>query len=334
MDAVWFFGRWHVLALHLPIGIVLVTIALECCAWSPRLRYLQRAAPLLWSLAALTGVLTMALGLAHATEGGFDVAQLAAHRKWAIALTVAVCATWLLRVMARHVYRRMQPVIALVVLVLLFGTGHFGGNLTHGATYLLEYVPGGLGSRPIDSSMAGGPAAGNAQLAASPLVAEMLRAGFLVRLVALDDTRLVVGTTAPGRAVTAEQLATLRRAALLAVEIDFSEAGLDDGDLEILSEFSALETLRLANNDISDAGVQRLAKLGALRELNLYGNTNVTDASVDVFLEMDALEEVFLWQTSVTEAALAQLRAARPGLRVQAATGSDFLTAPNKRTIR
>jgi uncharacterized membrane protein len=335
MNTLWFLGRWHVLALHLPIGIVLVTVLLECCAWSTKFRHLTRVAPLLWALAALSAVLTVALGLAHATEGGFDPTQLAAHRAWALTLTASICAAWLLLVYADGFYRRIQPVVALAMLVMLFGTGHYGGNLTHGSSYLIQYAPfvfgvranGGAGTAPAEGAAATADGAASAAESATPMLSELLESGLLARLVALGDSHLVIGMNAPGRALNDAQLATLRLAAPYTVELDLREAGLDDAKLVFLSDFAELEVLRLAQNGVGDATVSRVARLPALRELNLYGNSNVTDASIDVLLEMSALDAVFLWQTSVTDNAIARLRAARPGLRIQGSTATTFMDA-------
>jgi hypothetical protein len=290
---------------------------------------------LLWALAALTAVLTVALGLAHATESGFDPMQLAAHRAWALTLTASICAVWLVRMYASDFYQRMQPAVALAMLVLLFGTGHYGGNLTHGSSYLIQYAPGIFGDQAnavAGASPAGGAAAtadgaAPAPAAGPPMRSELLESGLLARLVALGDSHLVIGMNAPGRALNNAQLAELRLAAPYTIELDLREAGLDDAELAFLSDFTQLQVLRLAQNDIGDATVSRVARLPDLKELNVYGNSNVTDASIDVLLEMRALEAVFLWQTSVTDDAITRLRAARPGLRIQGSTAATFMDA-------
>ena len=45
-----FLGRFHVLALHLPIGIVIAAVVLDWLARRPRYAALANAAPLLWGL--------------------------------------------------------------------------------------------------------------------------------------------------------------------------------------------------------------------------------------------------------------------------------------------
>ena len=45
MDAVYFLGRFHVLALHLPIGIIVALFVLEWLARRDKYRYLAAASP-------------------------------------------------------------------------------------------------------------------------------------------------------------------------------------------------------------------------------------------------------------------------------------------------
>ena len=72
MEFVYFLGRFHVLALHLPIGIVLTAIVLDFLVRKPRFQALGAASAFLWSAAALTAIGTAALGYLHYLEGGFD----------------------------------------------------------------------------------------------------------------------------------------------------------------------------------------------------------------------------------------------------------------------
>jgi len=141
MDFLYFLGRFHVLFLHLPIGIVLLAIASEFAARVPRWRQADAAASLLWMLGSLTAVLTVILGLLHASEGGFDPADLGAHRMWGIAFASLTIVVSVLRGYSKPLYRRLQPAAAIVLVIAMTMTGHYGGNLTHGQTFLIEYLP-------------------------------------------------------------------------------------------------------------------------------------------------------------------------------------------------
>ncbi len=135
-----FLGRFHVLALHLPIGIVIAAVVLDWLALRPRYAALASAAPLLWSLAALSAVLTAVLGYLHFGEGSFTGASAEAHRLWGTVTAVAAIAGWsLARTGGPAGAARLSAGIAMLVLVSI--TGHYGGNLTHGATFLQQYAP-------------------------------------------------------------------------------------------------------------------------------------------------------------------------------------------------
>src|SRR5262245_50930518 len=139
-DFVFFLGRFHVLALHLPIGIVIAAVVLDWLARRPRYAALAGAAPLLWALAAGSAVLTAALGYLHFGEGGFTGPAAEAHRLWGTIPAVAsIAGWWLARNGGRAGGVRLAAGVAMLVLVSL--TGHYGGNLTHGTTFLGEYAP-------------------------------------------------------------------------------------------------------------------------------------------------------------------------------------------------
>jgi len=144
MDLIYFFGRLHVLLLHLPIGILLLAVVLEFMSRRGRFRHLQSAVGFVWAAGALCAIGTAALGYMHATEGGFEGAALDAHRLAGTSLALLACIVWLMRSRFSPLYAKAWPVAALGVVLLLFLTGHFGGNLTHGDTYLAQYAPGPL----------------------------------------------------------------------------------------------------------------------------------------------------------------------------------------------
>lgn len=127
-----FFGRFHPLVVHLPIGFLLLAALLE---WWPGEK-LRPALRLMWWLGAASAVVAAALGWQLAAEsGGGDT--LFWHRWLGVGVAVvAIGGAWLAR-------RGGPPARWAGVLTagLLAVTGHLGGNLTHGSAYLVEHAP-------------------------------------------------------------------------------------------------------------------------------------------------------------------------------------------------
>jgi uncharacterized membrane protein len=304
-----FLGRFHVLALHLPIGMVIAAVALDWLARRPRYAALAAAAPFLWGAAAVSAVLTAALGLLHFGEGGFTGPSAEAHRFWGIVTAVAAVAAWWLasRAAGRAGAVRLGAGLAMLALVAI--TGHYGGHLTHGTTYLSGRAP---------ARAAGTPAAGTtATASADPaLVARLFAAGLLARQVALDDAHLVVSVSSPGTPLGTTGLEALAAAAATLVDLNLGNSDLDDAELASIGRLPAVTHLRLARNRLTDSVLPALRASPELTHLNLYGNAGVTDLGLDALAELPSLREVYLWQTGATPVGVARLRERRPDLRV------------------
>jgi mono/diheme cytochrome c family protein/uncharacterized membrane protein len=142
-DFIYFLGRFHVLALHLPIGIILVAVAVDWVARGERYRGLAAVAPFLWGAAASSAVLTVVLGYMHFAEGAFTGPAASSHRFFGTTVAVAsVLIFWLSR--RPDLYKRVNVVTGIAAVALVAVTGHFGGDLTHGEAFLWEYAPGPL----------------------------------------------------------------------------------------------------------------------------------------------------------------------------------------------
>lgn len=142
MDFIYFLGRFHVLVLHIPIGIIVAIFVLELLARKPKYRHLEAASSFLWMGAAISAIVTVALGYMHFAEGGFEGPSGAQHRTFGTALAVLITVIALLR--SSRFAPNYMPVYlpaAALMLILASITGHYGGNLTHGSTYLVAYAP-------------------------------------------------------------------------------------------------------------------------------------------------------------------------------------------------
>jgi hypothetical protein len=174
-EFIWFVGRFHVLVVHLPLGILTLAVALEILVRFRPFKSLDSALAPVWIAGAVSALAAVALGFMHATEESFQDMDAVDDHRWAgVALAVAACATAILRTrmtpltawprwagparIGARLYNAVQPFFArgavldraygklwavptVLVMLLMFLTGHLGGNLTHGDTYLVQYAP-------------------------------------------------------------------------------------------------------------------------------------------------------------------------------------------------
>jgi uncharacterized membrane protein len=128
-----FFGRFHPLVVHLPIGLLVLVPVLEIAG--ERRAALREAAHFVLSLSFFACLISVALGFLLAYGGGSAGAGVTRHMWGGIVLTIAVLACTLVRP------RPAYPWLLAGVLLVLAWTAHQGGSLTHGANYLTEYLP-------------------------------------------------------------------------------------------------------------------------------------------------------------------------------------------------
>jgi len=150
--------------------------------------------------------------------------------------------------------------------------------------------------------------------------------GFLVRPVSRQDPALIVTVGGGGPKITDVQWKAIAAARDQIVELDLPRSHIVDSDIAIVQQLSRLKRLHLEVNDISDAGVAALVNLKNVEYVNLYGNSRITDASVQHLTAMSSLKRVYLWQTGVTSEGVKTLRAKRADLIVN----GDAASRPNE----
>ncbi len=144
-DFTLFLGRFHPLVVHLPIGFLLMAILMEFSARFSQFKGLRPAISFAWLLGAISAVVAVVLGYLLSLGGGYNTDTLFWHQWAGIAVAVLSGANYFGSredFKFRHFFTpQANLAIALVTGGLLTITGHLGGNLTHGSTYLLEHAP-------------------------------------------------------------------------------------------------------------------------------------------------------------------------------------------------
>jgi mono/diheme cytochrome c family protein len=142
-DWLQFVGRFHPLAVHIPIGLIVLVPVLEIAGkFRPALR---EAASFVLGLAVAACLGTLVLGYLLAYGSGDTGVTVTRHMWGGIALAIGL----MLCLLARSPWSGaangyLYPVLLACVLFALVWTAHQGGTLTHGSAYLTEYMPAPL----------------------------------------------------------------------------------------------------------------------------------------------------------------------------------------------
>lgn len=135
-----FFGRFHPLIVHLPIGFLVLAILFKSLDLRSGAFTYRPAFKITLLLSAIIGVLTCFTGLLLSWSGTYPTDEIFWHKWSGIGLAV-VTIVWYLTEFKWDV-RPVAHYFALgLTIVLLVLTGHRGGVLTHGSTYLWEGMP-------------------------------------------------------------------------------------------------------------------------------------------------------------------------------------------------
>ena len=143
MEAIFFLGRFHPLLVHLPIGFLILAILIEIYSSIFKIRINQSIINFTWFVAFFSSVLTTLLGLLIAETGHYIDENLFMHKVFGLSLTAISFISWFLRlsIFSNLFSSSLKTLSNTIIIVLLTLTGHYGGNLTHGETYLVDYAP-------------------------------------------------------------------------------------------------------------------------------------------------------------------------------------------------
>lgn len=147
-----FLGHLHPLAVHFPVGFILLAAILELFTLKNYHSRLRSGIDVLVITGVICAIVSVILGLLLARNGDYGKNILAIHQ-WtgiASALLSALALYFLLRIRHNH-----QPQLVKTYRGVLFFTafgvsvaGHFGASLTHGSDYLSETLPWSEDYRP------------------------------------------------------------------------------------------------------------------------------------------------------------------------------------------
>ena len=132
-----FVGRFHPLAVHLPIALVLLVVVLECAGLSRAGKHLQTSAGFVLALAAASALVAVFLGWMLGRSGGYEGPLVTRHMWGGISLAAAL----VLCCGIRGGNGKLYGVALFATVCLMAWTSDQGGKLTHGEGFLTEHMP-------------------------------------------------------------------------------------------------------------------------------------------------------------------------------------------------
>ncbi|MGJ8681536.1 c-type cytochrome domain-containing protein [Paraglaciecola sp.] len=140
-----FFGRFHIVVLHLPIGWLMIIPFLELLARKCALPELKKAIRFILLFASASAILAVVIGLTLASSDGYSGDIVTTHM-W-LGITTAICTILAclfnesFQVLAKNLLQRAYFASLTTALVAVTWGGHLGGSLVQGEGYLTEKLP-------------------------------------------------------------------------------------------------------------------------------------------------------------------------------------------------
>jgi uncharacterized membrane protein len=137
-----FIGRFHPLAVHFPIALILLALVVECAGMVQWGNAIHASAGFVLGLATVSAVGAAFLGWMLGRSGGYEGGLVTRHMWGGISLAAALVICCAIRAWNKKLYG--AALFATVCLVVW--TSDQGGKLTHGEGFLTEHMPGSLRS--------------------------------------------------------------------------------------------------------------------------------------------------------------------------------------------
>ena len=134
-----FIGHFHPVIVHLPIGILLLALLFQWLSRKEQYTLSHGVMALIWAVGSFTALLSCITGYVLSLTGDYDTGTVSLHMWMGISLTgisFFICS----KVFARK-FDVLYKIASVLLLILIFTTGHYGGSLTHGPGYLTLDFP-------------------------------------------------------------------------------------------------------------------------------------------------------------------------------------------------
>ncbi len=130
-----FFGRFHPLLLHLPIGAVMLVLCMEGLGLFTKGKYKSQTT-LALAFAAGSAVVAVVLGYFWYLSGGWNEAIITEHKRDGVIFTVLMIITFLVKFTCEAKgFKLLKPAYFVLLglsAVTMMSAGHHGGEMSHG----------------------------------------------------------------------------------------------------------------------------------------------------------------------------------------------------------
>jgi len=134
-----FFGRFHPVLLHLPIGALLLTFFVDIIGRVKK-NYPNQIITYALGFSAVSAILTCILGYFLSLEGGYGQEVLDIHFYTGILTAILATVLFFLSSKSTLGAKKIFMPVFIATIISLMVAGHFGSILTHGDNFLTEYA--------------------------------------------------------------------------------------------------------------------------------------------------------------------------------------------------
>jgi uncharacterized membrane protein len=131
-----FFGHFHPLLVHLPIGILLTALFLQWLSSRDSYRSYASVVPVVLLMGVIAAFLSCITGWILSLTDDYDKTLVSWHM-W-MGISVAFVSLLLYAKTVNQRFGISKKLLTLILLTLILVTGHLGGSLTHGSDYLTK----------------------------------------------------------------------------------------------------------------------------------------------------------------------------------------------------
>ena len=131
-----FFGHFHVVLVHLPIGILLLACVFQWLETRPKFASLHTATTIALMIGMICAILSALTGYLLSFSGDYDEGLVITHQWFGISVAAVSIAMFYYH--SKSAPFKTKVSISILLFVLIIITGHLGGSLTHGSDYLTK----------------------------------------------------------------------------------------------------------------------------------------------------------------------------------------------------